>query len=107
MNASIFSPFLSGVILLVSLLPVLGQTSDKTVVRSNQVASSGTIGKDRSEEISAVQQELCKLFDDLLADPASYKKTAKRECGSFPEGTLYPYTFPALAYANMAFADRI
>ena len=43
-------------------------------------------------------------FDRLLADPDAYARMVNEECTPFPEGDLFPYTLPALAYANLAIA---
>lgn len=44
-------------------------------------------------------------FDAYLRDPAAYSRRVAGECGGFPEGDLFPYLFPAFAYANLALSD--
>ena len=45
--------------------------------------------------------DLAGRFDRLLADRDGYVKRVERECRGFPEGDLFPYLFPVLAYASM------
>jgi hypothetical protein len=45
------------------------------------------------------------VFDRHLKDPAAYRKRAADKCAAFPEGDLFPFTFPALAYVNLALAE--
>jgi len=51
--------------------------------------------------------ELLAEFDKLLVDPAQYARRAKAECSGFPEGDLFPYVFPSLAYAGLVSAGRV
>lgn len=44
-------------------------------------------------------------FDKLLQEPAVYRPKALLECGMFPEGRIYPFAIPAMAYANLALAE--
>lgn len=39
-------------------------------------------------------------FSAWLEDPDEYAQRVLRECSSFPEGDLFPFTFPALAMAE-------
>lgn len=40
-------------------------------------------------------------FDRWLDDPAAYAEWVRKDCSDFPEGNLFPHTFPALAYARL------
>ena len=44
------------------------------------------------------QEKILKHFDQLTADIGSYEKLIDKECSDYPEGDLFPYTFPAIAY---------
>lgn len=46
-------------------------------------------------------------FDRWLKDPAKYRRMATKECAVFPEGKIYPFALPAIAYANMAVRSDI
>ena len=54
---------------------------------------------------SRVEADLVSWLDTELDDPAAYKKLADREARAFPEGTLFPYVFPALTWTNLAKRD--
>lgn len=41
-------------------------------------------------------------YESWLADPSIYKRKVEAECGLFPEGHLYPYFLPAMAFAHLA-----
>ncbi len=51
---------------------------------------------------SALEPELVAWMDDLLDDPDGYRRLVEREAWAFPEGSLFPYVFPALAWTNLA-----
>ncbi|MBA3685875.1 MAG: hypothetical protein H0W72_11635 [Planctomycetes bacterium] len=53
-----------------------------------------------------VARRLETTFDRLLADPEAYQATVLQKCRGFPEGGLFPFTFPAIAYAVLAQGDR-
>ncbi|HAI11310.1 MAG TPA: hypothetical protein DCM28_06360 [Phycisphaerales bacterium] len=46
-------------------------------------------------------------FDLWLEEPQQYQAMALKECGVFPEGRLYPFILPAMAYANMAISGDL
>ena len=50
---------------------------------------------------SSVLSDLVSRFDRLLADEKDYTRKVRRECKGFPEGDLFPFTFPVLAYAAL------
>jgi len=58
----------------------------------------------RAPEVT-VRDALCKRFDALLAEPGAYAAKVRRQCRGFPEGDLFPYVLPAIAYTNLALAD--
>jgi len=60
---------------------------------------------DDSKPLTALRKKLATQFDALLADPKSYRGRVSRECRRFPEGDIFPYTLPAIAYANLALSD--
>ncbi len=55
--------------------------------------------------IVRLQADLRKQFDQYMERPAEYAARVRRECAAFPEGDLFPYVLPALAYAHLAASD--
>jgi len=51
--------------------------------------------------------QLRQAFDSRLEDPEAYARQVQRECRGFPEGDLFPYTFPAFAYTSLASSGDI
>jgi hypothetical protein len=51
--------------------------------------------------------ELKRSFDARLQDLAAYKRQVETECREFPEGDLFPYLFPANAYASLGLAGSL
>ncbi|MBN1672354.1 MAG: hypothetical protein JXR37_15040 [Kiritimatiellae bacterium] len=58
-----------------------------------------------AEVLAETRDRLVKAFDTQLANPDGYRTCVERECGLFPEGDLFPYIYPALAYVNVALRD--
>jgi len=54
---------------------------------------------------SAVEASLVAWMEGQLADPDAYRRTVKREAYAFPEGSLFPYVFPAMTWTNLAMRD--
>lgn len=54
-----------------------------------------------------LRRQLAKQFLMLASDPKSYRAKVLKECARFPEGDLFPYTLPAIAYANMTLSDPL
>lgn len=50
-------------------------------------------------------RSLLEEFDGWLTDPAAYGRRVDEQCRRFPEGDLFPFTFPALAYGQLALRD--
>ena len=46
-------------------------------------------------------------FDRLLEDRDGYRDRVRRECRTYPEGDLFPFLLPAMAYGNLALAGTI
>lgn len=55
--------------------------------------------------IDSVAQRIRGDFDAWLEHPEAYRERALKECGIFPEGCIYPFAIPAMAYANLAFKN--
>lgn len=76
-------------------------------------AASITYGQDVPPAITPSQihadarARLQQQFDTWLKEPIPYRSLAIRECDMFPEGRIYPFVIPALAYANLAIAGQI
>ena len=58
-------------------------------------------------EQGSLKGEMQGLFDAWLEDPGSYEARALKECRKFPEGDLFPFVLPAMAYAQRAFGGEI
>jgi hypothetical protein len=59
-----------------------------------------------TEEVLKVNaSRLREQFDQWLKEPNAYHQRALCECSAFPEGRIYPFAIPALAYANMGLGD--
>jgi hypothetical protein len=56
---------------------------------------------------TALSRKLVAQFDKLTANIVSYRLEVARKCARFPEGDLFPYTLPAIAYANAALSDPL
>lgn len=48
---------------------------------------------------------LRRRFEVLLQDPKDYARRVHNECPEFPEGDLFPWTFPAMGFVNATLAD--
>lgn len=60
---------------------------------------------DVSAEWERTVRTLVAAFDGYLEDPAAYARLVKNQRKRFPEGDLFPFTFPALAYGQLALRD--
>ncbi|MFH1530414.1 MAG: hypothetical protein ABIK09_06730 [Pseudomonadota bacterium] len=56
-------------------------------------------------EWEATVRTLIQRFDGYLEDPGAYGRRVRDQCRRFPEGDLFPFTFPALAYGHLALRD--
>jgi len=56
-------------------------------------------------EWEATVRALINQFDGYLSDPEAYGRRVRNQCRRFPEGDLFPFTFPALAYGQIALRD--
>lgn len=70
----------------------------------------GLSKKDREKSaqdiLSVFRKKMTIEFDSFLKKPEAYRDLVQEECRGFPEGDLFPYIFPALAYANLAKSDQ-
>jgi len=57
------------------------------------------------EVLKVNASRLREQFDQRLKEPEAYHQRALRECSAFPEGRIYPFAIPALAYANVGLGD--
>jgi hypothetical protein len=64
------------------------------------LSTTNTIEPKRVVQHSRVH--LRKQFDQRLKQPNEYAKRALAECSVFPEGEIYPFALPAMAYCNLA-----
>ena len=58
-----------------------------------------------AEVIDSVARRLRREFDVWLEKPEAYRRRALNDCAIFPEGGIYPFAIPAMAYANIAFKN--
>ena len=54
---------------------------------------------------SALESDLIDWMSELLSDPEAYRAKVRHEVYSFPEGSLFPYVFPAMTWTNLAIRD--
>jgi len=57
------------------------------------------------ETLKVNGSRLRERFDEWLEEPNVYSRRALLECSAFPEGRIYPFAIPALAYANLGLGD--
>jgi len=65
-------------------------------------ASADPIERMTAEVVNRLDEELSRLAQD----PEEYARLVAAECRSFPEGDLFPYTLPVLAWAGLAEGER-
>ncbi len=54
------------------------------------------------ELLAPISARLLRDFNRRLEDPQGYARDVKIRCASFPEGDLFPFLYPAMAYVNVA-----
>ena len=97
--------------LFLSCVFVVGQEphSEKLLMpfltHQNLVNESTSATKLAQVYVGATVERLLSDFDARLSNPDQYRDFVFKECGTFPEGTIYGFAIPAFAYANMAFAN--
>ena len=78
-----------------------GATEIKSVDPNTVSSQSSSI----ENIISSTKNRLIVDFNRYLELPEKYQERVKKNCGFFPEGDLFPYIYPALAYVNVALKD--
>ncbi len=58
-----------------------------------------------NRKYEALLKRLQRQFETYLKTPRAYKQIVIKECSVFPEGNLYPFTLPAIAWAGIVFRD--
>ncbi len=68
---------------------------------------SNTANKKLTTEqvLNSIRIRLLSDFNRRLKNPQVYEKYVIKSSGLFPEGDLFPYIYPALAYVNIALKD--
>jgi hypothetical protein len=96
-------------LLLTLVIPVSGQNKTEAAgLKLLSIAQENTFEQPTSNQAIAVATaHILNEFDRWLEQPEVYKKRALKECRDFPEGRLYPFTIPALAYTNLALSGKI
>lgn len=93
------------------LVFVLGTTSiraqsspdQSALVSAFAKAVPATLDTSPGQVVEALAQRLRREFDTWLEKPEVYRQRVLKECAIFPEGRIYPFAIPAMAYANLAF----
>jgi len=98
------------VILWFSLVRGPAEKPDPSIIsiqNSISVADKGTSKSAANSKGSAValRDRLIESFDKKLGNPERYRPEVLKQCSRFPEGDIFPYTLPAIAYANLVLAD--
>lgn len=93
-------------ILLVAVSSIYGQSREKDIelewiLKTLRLLISGE-EMPAQEMLDDVSRRLLREFDEFLERPEEYREKVLHECAVFPEGRIYPFTMPALAYANLA-----
>ena len=97
---------LTPVALSIALLLVCGYGVAQSRPGPRKTDSGGQVQDKDSAVHRTIQAELLKEFDAWLGVPGRYKKLVDNECRDyFPEGDLFPYVMPAMAYTNVALRD--
>ncbi|MCF6174652.1 MAG: hypothetical protein L3J71_02675 [Victivallaceae bacterium] len=91
------------------LTPIFAQNATDTASQKllNSAQTSRFKLPTATKAIAVATDHLLKEFDRWLEHPKRYKIIALKECKGFPEGKLYPFTIPALAYTNLALSGKI
>jgi hypothetical protein len=78
-----------------------------TVLFSSLIAaqSSAEPQPDPQAVLADCRDRLTKSFDSYLEEPGAYARRVERARGAFPEGDLFPFIYPALAYVNLSRRD--
>lgn len=50
--------------------------------------------------VDGLAGDLRRRFEGMLLDPARYARRVRDECAAFPEGDLFPWTFPVAGFVN-------
>jgi len=100
----------SDVLYAIRTFAVLGAVAAVTlsvagVIRGDKAAEPRRNPAAGIRALGEIKRRLTERFNDVLSDPQDYHRKVRRECRDFPEGDLFPYTLPAIAYANLALAD--
>lgn len=92
---------------LLGLVVVPGKGSSLTDV-ATPTGGLGEAGGEPASQAEAIlqkhQRRLREEFDDWLQQPEAFRTRVLAECGAFPEGRIYSFAIPALAYANLGLA---
>lgn len=88
--------------LLITCLPVAYSIPPQNESDPNAVAVSM---KSAEQTLTDTQSRLLADFNGYLKTSGDYKKLVEENCSLFPEGDLFPYVYPTLAYVNIALKD--
>ncbi|HUU42580.1 MAG TPA: hypothetical protein VMX57_02310, partial [Planctomycetota bacterium] len=98
--------------LMLALVPAAGvpagiamQDTDKDPPRKEAPETQPPAPLSPDEILGPIREQFLAEFDDYLKDPEDYRRRVERECDAFPEGDLFPYVYPAMAYVNVALKD--
>lgn len=66
-----------------------------------QPRAAATAAPSEEETLGSFRTRFLAEFDEHLKDPSAYAGLVARECRSFPEGDLFTFIYPAMAYVNV------
>ena len=81
------------------------QGTMETLMQTISPLLSSQETKASQEIVKAITNQLVQEFDNWLECPECYRDNVLEECSFFPEGRIYSFAIPAMAYANLAIKD--
>jgi hypothetical protein len=96
--------FLSLVVTAALCVHVFAQEPPKPPKETQAGETTRPLGTQMSPEelLAPIRARLLTDFNRRLQDPQAYAQHVRKSCAAFPEGDLFPYVYPAMAYVNVA-----
>ena len=84
-----------------------GSTARPSAVDASIEPQEAAVETKRAEPtaLDHLRSQLAERFDRWADDPTEYAARVRSECRRFPEGDLFPFTLPAMAYAQMVYEE--
>jgi hypothetical protein len=86
-------------LLSIAILPIATASENAT---SALALLSTTNVVEPKKVLQNARDRLREQFDSWLKQPSEYRNRAVGECSVFPEGDIYPFALPAMAYCDLA-----